>query len=87
MNNEIQEVLNQVVFNPKARASVNYAMARCAIERAFDGHNAATNRKNRRAAKMVVVNHFNGKLVHETEQVVVKPRTRVVFPDNSKAIF
>lgn len=89
MNQELIQVLDGVQFDQKAHAAVNYAKARFAIEAVFDGHNADTNRANRRAAKMAVVQHFGGKIIHEDppENSRMKARIRVQFPDNSKAIF
>jgi hypothetical protein len=89
MNQELIKVLDGVQFDAKAHAAVNYAKARFAIEAVFDGHSAETNRKNRRAAKMTVVEYFGGKIIHEDppKDSRMKARIRVQFPDNSKAIF
>ena len=81
---DIQSALNAVVFDPKAHASVNYAKARLAIEP------VAKNRAEKRRAKMIVVEHFGGKVVH-ADPDPKKPRLKasifVEFPDNSRAIF
>lgn len=73
----IPEFLNTVQLDTKAHASINYARARCAIEAAF------TKRAERRAAKMAVVEAFNGSVVHPENHAP----NYVLFPDQTKAKF
>lgn len=79
MSKNVQEILDAVVFNPKARASVNYAMAREAIERHLP------NREEKRRAKWIVIEAFQGKVhpgkILHREQLP----PFVQFPDTSRA--
>lgn len=69
-------------FDPKARASINYAKARCAIEAAFP------HRGERRRAKLVVIEHLHGTLIHPSEDGAKHPMPNfVLFADQSKARF
>lgn len=77
------DLLDKITFDPKARASINYVKARIAIEAAYP------NRKIRRSAKLVVIEHLNGQLVHP--KVTPPQKTPlpnfVLFEDSSKARF
>lgn len=77
------DVLNSIFFNPKARASINYAKARIAIEAAIP------QRAKKRAAKLAVVEHLGGQLMHP--KAVPPQKTPlpnfVLFADSSKARF
>lgn len=77
------DVLNSIILDPKARASINYAKARIAIEAAYH------NRSARRSAKLAVVEHLGGQLVHP--KAIPPKRTPlpnfVLFSDSSKARF
>lgn len=81
----IPEVLNSIQLDSKARASINYAKARCAIESALPC------RKAKRAAKLAVVEHLNGTLIHPPKSTSKDPSKSlpnyVLFADNTKARF
>lgn len=66
--------LDSVVLDKKVKASVNYAKARCAIER---DRVDFPNRASMRRAKLTVVDFLGGKKADNT----------VVFADGSKATF
>lgn len=79
----IPAVLDSITLNAKGKHSIEYAKARCAIESALKC------RKDKRAAKMAVVEFLKGEVVHPELQ----PHQRtplpnyVLFADNSKARF
>ncbi len=74
--------LDNVKFDPKATANINYVKARCAIEENFKC------RADIRAAKLAVIEHFGGSIKHPSEAAAKKGFTKVVvFPDNSRAKF
>lgn len=64
-------ILDKVTLDPKARASVNYAKSRIAID------STASSRAERRHLRNIVIQAFDGKVTNG----------EVVFPDNSKARF
>lgn len=66
-----QNILDEVILDPKARASVNYAKSRIAID------SAAVSRAERRRLRNIVIEAFHGSVSNG----------EVVFPDNSKARF
>lgn len=80
---DILDVLNDIQLDHKARASITYAKARCAIEAAFH------NRKQRREAKLAVIEYLGGTLVHPTVPLGNKTPLPnfVLFDDSSKARF
>lgn len=75
--------LDSIVLDPKARSSINYAKARMAIEAAYP------KRAERRAAKLAVVQHLGGTIVHP--KAIPPQKTPlpnfVQFDDSSKARF
>lgn len=74
METSIPEFLDKVVFDEHAHTNINYVKARCAIEQAFP------KRKDRRTAKMAVIEAFKGEIHHSDHNYVL-------FPDQSKARF
>lgn len=73
-------ILDQIQLDPKVRASINYAKARCAIEEHMP------NRAAKRTAKLAVVEFLNGSVQHADPKAHIMCNC-VVFPDNSKAKF
>lgn len=67
--------LDNIVFSTKDSAAINFVKARMAIEETMP------NREQKRAAKMVVVQHLHGELQP------AKHGRIVVFPDHTKARF
>lgn len=75
-------ILNDVTLDPHSPANINYVKARMAIEQ------AASNRDERRGAKMVVIEHLHGEIRHPNPAELRKGATKqVVFPDKTKARF
>lgn len=77
----ISNVLDEIKLDPKDRSSINYAKARCAIERTLK------NRAEKRLAKSAVIEHLGGKLIHPSlEPHQTKPLPNyVLFADQTKA--
>lgn len=74
--------LDEVVFNPKDGAAINYVKARMAIEETMPCRAA------KRSAKMVVIDHLGGTIKHPTEQELRHGATKlVIFHDNTRARF
>lgn len=77
----------QIELDPTVRASVNYAKARETINAELK------TRRERRAAKMVVIEHLKGELVSTPSDDKFDDfgnalaRVSVHFPDGSKAVF
>lgn len=75
-------ILDNIQIDPKARASINYAKARCAIEANLKC------RKDKRAAKMVLVEHLGGTIIHPEQKSGLKPLPNyVLFADKTQARF
>lgn len=74
--------LDDVTFNPKDSACINYVKARIAIEESMP------NREQKRAAKMVVIEHLGGSIHHPTPAEIKHGAQKVVlFKDSTKARF
>lgn len=76
-------ILDTIQLDPKARASINYAKAREAIQVAFP------NRAEKRRAKLIVVEALHGTLIHPkaSHPSRTPPPNYVQFDDHSKARF
>jgi hypothetical protein len=76
-------VLDSIILDPKQRGSINYAKARIAIEESIP------NRRDKRLAKLAVVEHLGGVLMHPKAVFPMKtpPPNFVQFGDSSKARF
>lgn len=78
----VNNALDSIILDPKARASINYAKARCAIE------SNLPNRAEKRLAKLTVIEHLGGTVIHPQQQPHSKPLPNyVLFADNTKARF
>lgn len=77
----INSVLDGIQLDPKDHASINYAKARCAIERNLN------NRAEKRLAKQAVIEHLGGTVIHpQIEPHQTKPLPNyVLFADKTKA--
>lgn len=74
-------VLNNIQLDAKVHSSVNYAKARTAIDAACQC------RKERRAARMVVIQFLQGKIEHGRINSTGRVKKTIVFPDQTTAIF
>jgi hypothetical protein len=82
MNANQAAALDSVVFHPKDSGCINYVKARIVIEETL------TCRTDKRNAKMAVIEHLKGALLHPSDAEVKHGMKKlVVFPDNTKARF
>lgn len=77
--------LDNIILDNKATGAINYVKARYAIDSPTSG---LRSRRDRRSAKLEVIKFLQGTITHpEPTKQRPSPKTLVVFPDQTHAVF